>query len=202
MGGRGSGNHYPTKSAILTTDFLELDLRVLKKRGWLKPNATTTLTWSRNGKQTGQISYVLEQHTITLHYNYRQNGSDWQSIEDPIKLIKTPCHFGGERTWFNCPSCSSKALVLYGGKYFRCRKCKRAVHPSVNEAKYDRSRRALARYQEKLAPDIPLSAYDGVRELTKPKWMRYKTYFDIKYKGAEKEDEVNRYFIAAADKLI
>lgn len=203
MGGRGSGSYYRyNRSSNLTTDYLDLDLRVFKKKGWLKPNTTNSITWSRNGNKIGNISYRLTDDTMTLLYNVRTRGEEeWQPIEEDIRVIKTPCHFGGERTWFSCPSCQRRVLILYGDTYFRCRTCLGAVHPSVNETKMDRSRRALARYQVKLAPDIKLCANDGVRHIHKPKWMRYKTYFDLKMKGARKEDEMNQYFVESLGHL-
>jgi hypothetical protein len=202
MGGCGSGSYYRYKSKPTTDGYLNLDLRSLKKRGWLVPNTRQTIAWSRNDKQIGAITYLLTNNTITLIYTHTPRGREPESIEDKIHLIKTPCNFGGERTWFCCPSCLAKALVLYGGKYFRCRKCIGLVNPSSNESKLDRSRRALAKYQRKLAPDMPLSSHDGTRWLHKPKWMRYKTYSEIKRKASMKEDEMNQYFMAAIQNIL
>ena len=137
----------------------------------------------------------MTEGTINLIYNTRQSGEEWQPVDEHILLIKTPCHFGGERIWFRCPNCCKNVLVLYGGSYFRCRNCKGAIHPSVNENKLDRSRRALAKYQAILAPDKQLCAADGTRNLHKPKGMRYKTYFEIKQKASMKEEEMAQHFM-------
>ncbi|KXI28973.1 hypothetical protein [Paraglaciecola hydrolytica] len=202
MGGRGSGSYSRYNSKPTTDNYLKLDLRVLKKRGWLTPNINQTLTWSRNDNVIGAISYVLSNDSITLLYEHGASSNEPESINDQIPLIKTSCNFGGERIWFCCPSCMRKALVLFGGKYFRCRICRGAIHPSVNENKLDRSRRALAKYQTILAPDKSLSAADGTRNLHKPKGMRYKTYFEIKKRASEKEDDMNQYFITSMKRYL
>lgn len=202
MGGRGSGSYSRYNAKPTTDSYLKIDLRELRKCGWLDSNLSHTLTWSRNDYVLGKISYVPSSDSITLLYQYDANGNEPESINDEIQLIKTPCNFGGERTWFCCPTCMNKVLVLFGGKYFRCRSCKGAIHPSVNESKLDRSRRALAKYQSILAPDLKLCSADGTRGLHKPKGMRYKTYFDIKKRASEKEDEMNRYFLAVIQKFI
>jgi hypothetical protein len=202
MGGRGSGSYVRYSSKPTTDNYLKLDLRMLKNRGWLTPNVRQTITWSRNDNVTGRISYVPSSNKITLLYEFGASSNEPESINDEIALVTTPCNFGGERTWFCCPSCSKKVLVLFGGKYFRCRKCVGVVYASSNESKLDRSRRALAKYQDILAPDLKLCSGDGTRGLHKPKGMRYKTYFDIKKRASEKEDEMNRYFMAAMQRFI
>lgn len=202
MGGRGSGDYIRSNSKPTTDNFLKLDLRMLNKRGWLVPNVNQTITWSRNDNVIGRISYVLSSNKITLLYAHGTSSNQPESINDEIQLIKTSCNFGGERTWFCCPSCSKKVLVLFGGKYFRCRQCKGVVYASSNESQLDRSRRALAKYQSILAPDLALCSADGTRGLHKPKGMRYKTYFDIKKRASEKEDEMNQYFMAAIQNII
>lgn len=197
MGGRGSGSYLRSATKRLTIDFHELDLRVMKKRGWLIPNTTNTLTWSNRGEPTGSIGYRLYENKIVLNYIIGRKSETPQHIEDPIQLLGTPCHFGGSRKWFICPDCNKKVLIIYGGKYFRCRCCHNLIHPSVNESKLDRATRAVSRYQKKLAPQFELGCLDGVRWLQKPKRMRYKTFFELKRKAVEKEDEMNKCFLNA-----
>lgn len=48
-----------------------------------------------------------------------------------ISLVKTKCHYGGYREWFECPKCLKRAGVLYkDGDNFRCRKCLDLVYES------------------------------------------------------------------------
>lgn len=147
---------------------------------WLKPNVSQTITWSQNNNVIGRISYVLSRDSITLLYNHGTSSNEPESINDEITLVKTPCNF--------C-------------RYFRCHKCREIDYASTKESKLDRSRRALAKYQSILAPDLELCPADTNRGLHKFKGMRYKTCFDIKKRAFEKEDEMNKHFLAAMKML-
>ena len=59
--------------------------------------------------------------SVTLTYNLKE-----KNIQDVIPLTYTPCHFGGIRWWFLCPSCKRRVGLLYKPyhkDYFRCRHC-------------------------------------------------------------------------------
>ncbi len=190
MGGRNSGYYQRAGSVSLTTDYLDLDIRTFRKRGWLKTASNNTLTWSKNGNTTGSISYAISEDELTLNYRTRKNGGNWEDFLETIVIATTPCNFGGNRKWFKCPECAQKVLVLYGGRFFRCRKCHGLIHPSVNESKLDRACRAIERYQSILSPDIKVGVLDGVGWLPKPKWMRYPTYYRLKDEGMIKQREM------------
>ena len=190
MGGRNSGHYLRTRDVTLTTDYMNLDIRIFRKRGWLKTASNKTITWSKNGNTTGSINYAINENELTLNYRIRTNRGDWEDIVQTIVIATTPCNFGGNRKWFKCPECENKVLVLYGGRFFRCRKCHGLIHPSVNESKLDRACRAIERYQSILSPDYPVSVLDGLDWLSKPKWMRYKTYYRIRSEGMIKQREV------------
>jgi hypothetical protein len=190
MGGKNSGYYPRAGSVSLTTDYLDLDIRIFRKRGWLKTATNKTITWSKNGNTTGSINYAINEDELTLNYRIRTNRGDWEDIVQIIVIATTPCNFGGNRKWFKCPECSQKAVVLYGGRFFRCRKCHGLIHPSVNESKLDRACRAIERYQSILSPDMKVGVLDGVDWLPKPKWMRYKTYYRIRSEGMIKQREM------------
>ena len=47
-------------------------------------------------------------------------------------FTSTPCHFGGERLWFQCPTpgCHRRAAKLYlGARVFACRRCYNLAYP-------------------------------------------------------------------------
>jgi hypothetical protein len=47
-----------------------------------------------------------------------------KNSNNTISLLETPCHYGGYREWFECPSCKERAGVLYLHEdNFSCRKC-------------------------------------------------------------------------------
>jgi hypothetical protein len=190
MGGKGSGNYYKSKSRLTTDDYHKIDLRRFKQRGWLSFGGWQTLTWSRGEQQTGAVNYKIHEDAFHLNYKSRGREKEWQTIDEIIPLVSTNCNFGGRRLWFNCPSCSKNVLIIYGGKYFRCRTCSNLVHPSSIESKLDRAGRALERYQDKLAPDYELTLMDGVDWLEKPLWMRHKTFDNLHTQAIVKQKKL------------
>ena len=51
-------------------------------------------------------------------------------MQYPVKLLSTPCNYGGNRLWFECPQCRRRVGVLYGCKVFSCRYCKNLNYPA------------------------------------------------------------------------
>jgi hypothetical protein len=109
----------------------------LSRNGYLGPGAAFTLCWSRNEIQTGAIQGRTTLNFIVLSYRHQQHGSDkWQQKEYPAELVRTPCHFGGERTWCLCPArgCGRRVAVLYGSGIFACRHCHQLAYESHRNA--------------------------------------------------------------------
>jgi len=51
----------------------------------------------------------------------------------PVELLLTPCRFGGQRPWFECPGCSRKVLTLFWQPDRlrpECRRCLRLTYRS------------------------------------------------------------------------
>ena len=109
------------------------------------------MSWSRCGNKTGSISfaistvdgdeYVRLQYTHINQYTGEETGMDFK-----VRLVSTPCYFGGRRWWFRCPmvgqggdcKCRVGALYLGGGKYFGCRHCYNLIYESSKEShKFD-----------------------------------------------------------------
>ncbi len=111
------------------------------------------MKWTRNGEQTGSISFTVSVQDWTGEIRFQYTQTDKQTGEKeemdyPARLSATPCHFGGKRWWFICPlvkdgiACNRRALRLYlgGGKYFGCRHCYNLTYESCQEhdARVDR----------------------------------------------------------------
>ncbi|MFH1067896.1 MAG: hypothetical protein V1746_08355 [bacterium] len=69
------------------------------------------------------------------------------ALDYKVRLVWTPCRFGGRRWWFICPlvinekACNRRVGVLYlgNGKYFGCRHCYNLTYTSAKEShKFDR----------------------------------------------------------------
>ncbi len=158
-----------------TEAFIAFDIRYLNRKDLLRPAQSFALRWLRNGVRIGSIQVNTTSNSIVLSYRHRTRDShDWQQKECLIELARTPCHYGGERTWFVCPArgCGRRVAVLYGGAIFACRRCQQLSYKSQREQP---RRRALRRAQT-----IRMNL-GGSPNLTepfpdKPKGMHWSTY--------------------------
>ncbi len=178
MGGWGSGGG---RNATKLTSLRKIDLANLRRLNMLREIGPRLLTWSRNGERVASVGVEYRRSAIVLDYRVRNRGEDWRPIREEISLARTAQKFGGERLWFICRSCRRRCRVIYGGDYFRCRKCYRATYPSQYE---DYPNRLISRAQD---VRMKLGASGSMDEPfpRKPKWMRWKTYQRL-----EKDDEL------------
>src|SRR5262249_34258611 len=151
-------------SKLTTESFRQIDVRLMQRKGYLRPGMHSTCWWSCNGKTTGSINMRAEAGCIVLSYRHRRNDfEEWQSVEYRVWLTRTRCNYGGERAWFLCPGqgCGRRVAVLWGGATFACRHCYNLAYESQNETAHDR---ALRKHQairmklggsESLAEDFP-----------------------------------------------
>ncbi|HLD70031.1 MAG TPA: hypothetical protein VJA17_04620 [Candidatus Omnitrophota bacterium] len=104
------------------------------------------MNWSRNGEQTGSIGFVVStvEGDEYIRFQYTQTDRHTQEkteLDYNVRLVWTPCHFGGRRWWFICPlvvngyACNRRVGVLYlaSGKYFGCRHCHNLTYQSSKE---------------------------------------------------------------------
>ena len=183
MGGLGSGRWYyggagGAGGKDTAEDHHRIDIRWLKKRGYLLPGSFGTLSWSTTWgsgetRQTGSINYRVETDRMILTYRYRVNGGEWQDVEQVVRFDRTPCNYGGSRKWFLCPSCSKRVAVLYdAGKYFLCRHCHDLCYTSQQESETDR----MMRKQRKIRKSLGASNNLSMPIWRNPKGMHWKTF--------------------------
>ncbi|MBM4118760.1 hypothetical protein FJ251_13705 [bacterium] len=174
MGGPGSGRGWRCDSKPTTDEYLSLDVRVLARKGMLRPGAFGVWQWKRGEQSRGSISTRAEPGRVLLIYRHRQEGGDWKDESYPVFIERTPCHFGGSRPWFVCPAagCGRRVAILYGGGVFACRRCHKLAYGSTREDEGDRAVRAANRLRRRLGwkPGILNEPGD------KPKWMRWETF--------------------------
>ncbi len=172
MGGSGSGDWYRWDSKTTTEGQYKIDIRWMKKQRYLHPGTAGILSWPYRGEESGSIGFRLETDRLVLNYRNRQNGGEWENIEDEIFFTWTPCNYGGNRQWFLCPGCNRRVAVVYGGKYYRCRHCYSLTYSSQQESRPDR----LMRKARKIR--ALLGASNNLMEpiLFKPKNMHQKTF--------------------------
>jgi hypothetical protein len=173
MGGYGSGRWHSWGGKATTESQRRIDVRWMKRQGYLRAGAMGDLIWSCRGEQTGLIAYKTVEKSMVLNYRYRANGGDWEPVEQVIAFEQTPCNYGGCRTWFRCPRCRKRIAILYGaGKLFLCRHCYNLAYGSQQETTGDRLMRKQRKIRERLGADMNLFIPIG----HKPKGMHRKTF--------------------------
>jgi len=177
MGGYGSGSWYRWNSKSTTESQHRIDIRWLKKQGYLQPGHFGFLSWSWRNKQTGYIGYRMEANCMVLNYRHRPHDGEWENVEQTVSFDRTPCNYGGHRTWFLCPRCWKRVAVLYGaGKYFFCRHCYNLTYSSQQESRADRLMRKARKIRERMGGSDNI--VDSFPE--KPKNMHWKTYWRLR----------------------
>jgi hypothetical protein len=139
MGGRRSGRVAGFGNAAKCEDYNSIDLAWLKRKKMLNPGLSSSIQWSRCGQEIGSIRIQTFDDAVRVIYNQKRSDGEWQPVDERIPLVRTATRFGGERRWFLCLTCRNRCRVLYGGAYFRCRKCFRLKYASQFEAPYDRA---------------------------------------------------------------
>ena len=178
MGGWGSGRRWNAKRTAQSQH--RVDIRWMKKQGYLRPGAFGSLAWKRQGRETGSIRYRMEADCMVLNYRHRPHGGEWEDAEEVISFDWTPCNYGGRRRWFLCPHCHRRVALLYGaGKYFLCRQCCNLTYASQQMQPYERLMEKARTIRQRLGGSASLA--DLFPE--KPKYMHWKTYLRLQEKS-------------------
>ena len=111
----------PHTFPTLYNEALQISISKLKEWEYLNPEQikSGTITWSRNGSQTGRISIQVNTHSeqpyIELDYKYRDEPRKYK-----VYLTSTPSNLNkGEIWYFICPQTKKRCRKLYSiGGYF------------------------------------------------------------------------------------
>ncbi len=111
----------PHTFPTLYNEALQISISKLKEWEYLNPEQikSGTITWSRNGSQTGRISIKVNTHSeqpyIELDYKYRDEPRNYK-----VYLTSTPSNLNkGEIWYFICPQTKKRCRKLYSiGGYF------------------------------------------------------------------------------------
>lgn len=147
MGGSGSGREYDyAKHALVPS--ARCDIRAEARKWPLKPGEQIDLP-------VGDASEG-EHVSVTLSF--------------------TPCHFGGSRPWFDCPSCGGRVAILYRWRrWWRCRKCLGLKYRSSQEGQLERAIRKVSKLRHRL--DGSDTIFDPWPR--KPPRMHWSTYWRL-----------------------
>lgn len=183
MGGPGSGNSLRWGTRAVCEHQKRIDIRYLRKRGMLTSGSMGSLSWSRGDESAGYIRYRAHEASLELDYKFSDGDGEWRSVNEHVWLVKQGQPYGGFRKFFLCPRCHRRCMVLYGGAYFRCRKCYGLAYASQNEDAADRTRRTAEKIRVRLGGTADLD--EPFPE--KPKGMHWKTYQRLRERGERLE---------------
>lgn len=197
MGGIGSGWPWHIKSKGTTEDHRSIDVRWLKREGLLTPGSHRHITWKRRGEVYAEVNIDAEPGRVVLTHLQKSGSDQWNLVKYPVPVKTTPCHIGGERPWFICPTdgCGRRIAVIYCDGVFACRTCHKLVYASQREDETDRVRRKADRIRDRLG--WPRGLWNG-SHWGKPKGMQWSTYDRLRAEHRELENRVNSAFIARA----
>jgi hypothetical protein len=172
-----------------------IDVNRLHKAGVLAPGWSGGWNWTRDGEQVASIGIRGGRDKIVLVYRWKQTGTDWQDVVEPIRIFWRSCRFGGERPFFECPgvvngiACNRAAVKLHSaGRYYLCRRCYRLTYASRNEDSCDRALRRANKIRMRLGGEPGYEAMIPRR----PKGMWRKTYdrlFEAVIENASRAEE-------------
>lgn len=169
-------------------DFLALDVRQLNAFDRLRCRSFLW-QWLIDGEPVGAVRIVGDSRGLTLGYRAQD-----REVHQRVEFTCTPCHLGGQRTWFSCPDCRRRCAVLYGvtdfGR-FSCRHCMNLAHESEAQDAVGRSWLKQRKLEAQLGPDGQ-----------KPKWMRWPTFARICAAIETVEDERLGAFLGATDATV
>jgi len=176
VGGYGSGR--PGWRPV-GEDMLRLDVHFLHGKDWLRPGLSFTLSWSWRGEPRASIGVITNTDCIHLMYGTK----DGEHVDELVDLDRTPCNYGGERTWFLCPRCGRRVAVLFAGRRFWCRHCHGIAYAVENEDKISR----VLRRSNKLRERVQARAGTAYPVTFKPKGMHQRTFDRIRWEIQELE---------------
>lgn len=168
MGGSGSGRRYYSKQT--TSSYHQFDVR----------------SWQREGHLVQFGSFMCGYWKVDVALAMRRFDHEWVILTRidplsepcPIRLVWTPCNYGGRRPWLLCPTkgCGRRVAILYGILYgngsIACRHCRELAYDSQQESEKHRALHAAQKIRVRLGGSCSLA--DPFPP--KPKGMHWRTY--------------------------
>ena len=204
MGGFGSGR--PSGSGRDKVEHSRsIDVNRLLRQGCLSAGWMGCWQWTQDDEKVASINLRAEQDRLHLSYRARIAGGEWETIEEPVRVVRVPCRFGGARPYFICTGlvnggdCGRRVVKLHGpGRYFLCRHCYRLAHASQSEGPWDRTLRRANKIKQRLGGDPGMAAPFP----PKPKGMWRRTYDRLREEAFDAEMRAEEAFEINAARLL
>ena len=202
MGGFGSGR--PAGHGRQTVESCRsLDVNRLHNDGCLDDGWCGIWQWTHEGETSASL--IISAEADRLHLSYRvYAGGGWQDVRQTLRIVRVPCHLGGDRPYFLCPmaegvGCGRRVAKLYAvGRSFLCRHCHRLAYRSQQENELVRAVRRATKVRQRLggAPD-PAAGFPE-----RPKGMWRRTYDRLLDRAIAAELRADAVFFAQAERLL
>jgi len=147
-------------------DQLPVDVRALARIGALAAGQLTEWRWPAGQEPCAGVALGCESH-LELRL-----GDQPQCRLVMLRIVCTPCTFGGVRQWFLCPQCGGRCAVLYAAAGFRCRRCLALPYRSQRQRQRGRALLRANKIRGRMGWPPGLFAPDGQR----PKGMHERTF--------------------------
>lgn len=199
----GSGR--PTVESSIT-----LDVRTLIRAG-LGPDCSQsgTLKWTWTNRQPAcEVAYeaILDEDTGLLHLasitRFDRFGRPVRMIGQTIRLVATIPPYGGRRWWLVCPQTGRRVMKLHlpqGAQAFASRQAYRLGYAVQRESTSDQARRRARKARARIGGSPNL--LDRL-PTTKPKWMRWATYWRHVDACRQAEQQTLGFLMASAEKIL
>ena len=183
MGGYSSGR-YRERNRGTVDAAIRLDLRVMRRQGFLVPGAVTSgiQRWTRvaTGEESGSVRVSVNlsdpaSGSLTVRFNL--NG---EPKVQTIDLVGVPMRYGGRRYYFICPRHGRRCEVLPSvGGVFASRQAHRLTYQSQSSDRVDRLRDRARKLEKRIWPDKGRPRPRGRnRERLVEAWIRADTAFE------------------------
>ena len=167
--------------------FLEISSRILRLRTHRRTrHESFPYSWTRDGEPYGAIRVRIEPGAVVLSFRARAcESAAWESVEQNVPVVWTPCHLGGGRPWFRCPAtadgryCGRRVAKLYlgGSAVFACRQCYGLAYASQLESLQHRGIGKARKIRMRLGGGANiLDSFPA-----KPKRMHWRTYNKLRH---------------------
>ncbi len=157
MGGISSGR-YRERNRGTVNAAIRLDIRAMRRQGFLQPGAVTSgvqrWTWVGTDQETGSVSVTVnltDPDAGFLVVRFSLNGDP--RVQE-IRIESRPMRYGGRRFYFVCPRTLRRCEVLpMVGGVFACRQAHRLTYQSQSATPLDRMRDKAWALEKRLWPE-------------------------------------------------
>ena len=183
MGGYSSGR-YRERNRGTVDAAIRLDLRAMRRQGFLVPGAVTSgvQRWTRTatGEETGSVSVTVNLADPNAGFVVVRFSLNGDPRVQEIPLASRSMRYGGRRYYFLCPKHGRRCEVLPSvGGVFASRQAQRLTYQSQSADQIDRMRDRAHRLEKRLWPDKGKPRPRGRnRERLLDAWERADTAFE------------------------